>query len=115
MPVARIGISATLLRANNGAIRSQSVTKGAIPKAEDFRAELHAQFARAQANHFSFIEIISGELHRVVGGYPGSSHRMPACCAVMRSAQRGGGEIVDAQRNPLPMTAKIWPLEITGG
>jgi hypothetical protein len=31
------------------------------------------------------VEINSGQLHREVGGYPGQNHRMPMCCAVMRS------------------------------
>ena len=25
----------------------------------------------------------SGDLHKRVGGYPGSNHRMPVCCEVM--------------------------------
>jgi len=35
-----------------------------------------------------------GELHRVVGGYPGESHRMPMCCQAMRDELRNGDATV---------------------
>jgi hypothetical protein len=68
------------------------MTKGAVPTSEDFRDALRAHFARGEALGLAFVEIISGELHRVVGGYPGPAHRMPSCCAAMRAEQRGGDE-----------------------
>ena len=40
------------------------------------------------------LEVNAGELHRIVGSYPGD-HRMPQCCEVMRrEAKRGGGETI---------------------
>ena len=39
------------------------------------------------------VEINSGQLHREVGGYPGQNHRMPMCCAVMRSEMSAGDAI----------------------
>lgn len=50
-----------------------------------FRRELRVQWTRAQERDALYIDINAGELHRRVGGYPGPDHRMPACCAVLRS------------------------------
>lgn len=78
-----------------------------MPTSEAFRAELEAQLVRAEARQMAFIEIISGELHRAVGGYPGPSHRMPACCAVMRAAMRGTDRIVHAPPSGQGATLRI--------
>jgi hypothetical protein len=60
-----------------------------MAKAGDFRAELEAQIDRAQKQGRPHAEINAGELHRVVGGYPGSSdHSMPVCCDVMRKVAK---------------------------
>jgi 5-methylcytosine-specific restriction protein A len=40
------------------------------------------------------IDVNSGNLHRRVGGYPGSDHRMPMCCEAMYSAMNDGDSIV---------------------
>jgi hypothetical protein len=40
------------------------------------------------------VEINSGQLHREVGGYPSQNHRMPMCCAVMRSEMSAGDAIL---------------------
>lgn len=66
-----------------------------MPTSEDFHDALRARFARSEALGLAFVEIISGELHRVVVGYPGA-HRMPSCCAAMRAEQRGGDETLHA-------------------
>lgn len=56
-----------------------------MPSADDFRRELLAQLDRAKRQGRPHIEVNAGELHRVVGGYPGDGqHRMPVCCEVMR-------------------------------
>ena len=34
---------------------------------------------------FDFVDINAGEIHRAMGGYPSNNHRMPICCAAMRS------------------------------
>ncbi|WBO24467.1 hypothetical protein [Sphingomonas abietis] len=72
------------------------MTEGTIPTSIDFRDALHSRFQRGEVLGLAFVEIISGELHRVVGGYPGPAHRMPSCCAAMRAEQRGGDQILHA-------------------
>jgi len=41
-----------------------------------------------------YVEVKSGELHSEVGSYPGSNHRMPVCCDVMRRNMKEGDEIL---------------------
>ncbi len=42
----------------------------------------------------SFVDVTSGDLHRLVGGYPGKHHNLPACCDVMTSAMQSGDTIL---------------------
>ena len=65
---------------------------------DDFRTELKAQLDRATYRGASHVEINSGELHRAVGGYPGTDHRMPMCCDAMYEQQ--GAEDVIVSRPP---------------
>jgi hypothetical protein len=54
-----------------------------MPTTDEFRSEIRAQISRAEKQGRPHAEINSGELHRLLGGYPGS-HQMPTCCAAMR-------------------------------
>lgn len=64
---------------------------GHPPTSGDFQSALDQIFERSEGD---FVEVRSGDLHRVVGGYPGSGHRMPVCCQVMRRNIRAGDVIV---------------------
>lgn len=64
------------------------------PKAEDFREELSKILAEAQKRGAPYVEVSAGELHRRVGDYPGTNHRMPVCCEVMRQIMKKGDEII---------------------
>lgn len=50
---------------------------------EQFQSELDSIFKVVQELGLSFVDVKSGDLHRLVGGYPGDDHRMPICCDVM--------------------------------
>lgn len=63
-------------------------------KQKDFQSELDSIFASVQQQGKPFIDIKSGDVHRSVGGYPGRSHRMPLCCAVMKRNMEPGDEIL---------------------
>ena len=65
-----------------------------MPTAEDFRLTLRARMQEAEQTSKTTVEINSGQLHRQVGGYPGQNHRMPMCCAVMRSEMTAGDAIL---------------------
>jgi hypothetical protein len=58
--------------------------------ADLFAQELRAQFKRATAQRSTSVVITSGELFQLVGGYPGSTHGMPACCEAMRGEMKPG-------------------------
>ena len=51
--------------------------------ADDFRDELARMFEAAAKAGRGTVIVRAGDLHRTVGGYPGSGHRMPVCCNVM--------------------------------
>ena len=64
--------------------------------AEDFRTALDELLKQATQKGLLHIDIKSGDLHRKLGGYPSSSHRMPICCSVMKAAMRDKDEIMNA-------------------
>jgi hypothetical protein len=71
--------------------------------ADHFAQELRAQLKKAAAQHASSVVITSGELYKLLGGYPGSTHGMPACCEAMRSEMKLG-DILLVESNGVGMT-----------
>ncbi len=65
-----------------------------IPKSEDFVNALQKIFKQESAKGNKSIIVNSGELHRVVGGYPRRNHRMPVCCSVMKKAMKSTDHII---------------------
>ena len=65
-----------------------------MPTTEDFRTEVRAQIERAREQGRPHVEINAGELHRLIGGYPQSSHRMPECCNAMRGEMSGRDTVI---------------------
>ena len=63
---------------------------------DSFQEALDELFAFASEKGLRAITVQAGELHRLVGDYPGQNHRMPICCAVMRDFMRAGDEIISA-------------------
>jgi 5-methylcytosine-specific restriction protein A len=66
-----------------------------MPTAEDFREQLLEVFRIAAQQGISPVIVNAGDLHRLVGDYPGTNHRMPVCCEVMRNEMRRGDVVVD--------------------
>ena len=62
--------------------------------ADDFRNRLKDELEEAQKAGRDVVEIRSGDLHRYLGDYPGSNHRMPVCCHVMRQEMKGADSIL---------------------
>ena len=65
-----------------------------MPTADDFRREIVRRFGKAEKAGKRFVDILSGEIHRDVGGYPGRSHKMPNCCQVMWGLFAEGDEVL---------------------
>jgi 5-methylcytosine-specific restriction protein A len=66
-----------------------------MPTRIDFETELERQLVIARNSGREYKVIISGDLHRSVGGFPGPDHRMPTCCAVMRNRMRENDKIIN--------------------
>jgi len=75
-----------------------------------FKQTLHAILDWAEVNGHQYVDMTAGKLHRSVGGYPGTGHRMPMCCGVMRDEmgpkdliisqpQKGNGATFDVRYN----------------
>lgn len=54
------------------------------PQRNDFWIQLYTMIQDASDQDESYVDVNAGELHRRTGFYPGSNHRMPVCCDVMR-------------------------------
>lgn len=59
-------------------------TKMTPLKTEDFQKVVDQVFNKAKEDGLKYVDILSGDLHRMVGGYPGPDHRMPTCINVMK-------------------------------
>lgn len=66
-----------------------------VASAENFRSALSSLLDEAGRLGFSYVGITAGALHRRVGGYPGTEHRMPVCCAAMREVMGPSDRILE--------------------
>jgi len=62
------------------------------PMQADFQRALDDIFERSARDGRTRVDVEAGDLHRMVGGYPGPNHRMPVCCSVMRRNMKPGDE-----------------------
>ena len=62
--------------------------------AEQFRNALSALLTDAERSGAPSVQVQAGQLHRLVGGYPGPHHRMPVCCSAMRSLMVPGDRFI---------------------
>ncbi|WP_134703765.1 hypothetical protein [Ammoniphilus sp. YIM 78166] len=67
-----------------------------VPNASQFREEIKQLINNAKAEGKTYIDIISGEVHRKLGGYPSSNHRMATCCEVMYSMMKPTDQVIYA-------------------
>jgi hypothetical protein len=61
---------------------------------DHFRKGLLAQMARAAKGGQTDVLIKCGELHRSLGGYPGSTHGMSFCCDAMQAEMKPGDTLL---------------------
>lgn len=80
-----------------------------IPTHEDFDVKLNELFKHAQLKKQEFIDVISEDLHRLVGGYPAKegNHRMPVCCNVMKRLMKIEDQILKETPSGQSSTLKI--------
>ena len=82
----------TVLR--QAALPAKRVSQGPPPTTEDVRAAIAKLFKDGEDSGLPKLHIRSGDLHRHVGGYPGTNGRMPSCCNAMREVMTVGDLIV---------------------
>ena len=63
---------------------------------EDFQKKLDEIFAWAEKFRLEAVVIRSGDLHALVGNYPGKDHRMPICCEVMKKNMGVKDKIIES-------------------
>jgi hypothetical protein len=73
---------------------------------DHFRQGLLAQMARASRCGLIDVLINCGELYRSLGGYPGSKHGMPLCCAAMEAEMKPGDTLLLELSNGAGMTVR---------
>lgn len=79
-----------------------------IPTVEDFRIGLDKILKKSQNEGKSHIDIISSDLHRMVGGYPNKgNHRMSTCCFIMRKSMQRNDMILYEPRCGKGATFKV--------
>lgn len=74
--------------------QKSSYCRGNAPISDDFRQALTGILNEAIGRKSLHIDVKSGDLHRLVGGYPGNAHRMPVCCEVMRQMMKIGDSVL---------------------
>lgn len=67
-----------------------------MARAASFHSALQNSFLASAQSGADYVDVNAGWLHRQVGGYPGRNHRMPVCCAAMRSEMQPGDKILSA-------------------
>jgi hypothetical protein len=75
---------------------------------DHFRQELLAQFRHASNRGMVDLLVVSGELFRLSGGYPGSDHGLAECCEAMRDEIKGGDITLTEQSNGAGMTVRYY-------
>ena len=67
-----------------------------MPNKDDFVKEILQMKQAAKEAGAKYIDIVSGDVHRKLGGYPGTNHAMPTCCDAMYEQMKPGDEIIEA-------------------
>jgi hypothetical protein len=84
--------------ARDSAVFAPSASSNRPFTSDRFTSALLARLAKAEDSGRHSTRVRSGDLHRRVGGYPGSSHHMPQCCRIMRAAMLAGDRVIEAPR-----------------
>jgi hypothetical protein len=80
-----------IIKINRSPVQLKNITWS-----DKFQIALFELCSKATANGFSSVEVRAGDLHRIVGEYPGVNHKMPICCNVMYSSMTSGDTIMSS-------------------
>ncbi len=73
---------------------------------DHFRRGLLSQMDRAARGGLINVLINSGDLHRSLGGYPGSKHGLPSCCDAMQAEMKLGDTMLFDRTSGAGMTVR---------
>jgi 5-methylcytosine-specific restriction protein A len=73
----------------------------------DFIPPIRRMMREAQAASLSSVDVTAGDVHTEAGDYPGSDHRMPICCRVMKNEMRSGDRIIESPPSGQGASLKI--------
>ena len=78
-----------------------------MPNKDDFVKEIMKMQQVAKDEGAAYIDIVSGDVHRKLGGYPNRNHAMPTCCDAMYELMKPGDEIIEAPPKGKGATVKV--------
>ncbi|MGG3943200.1 hypothetical protein ABEV54_17385 [Peribacillus psychrosaccharolyticus] len=61
---------------------------------ESFRNEIVRLINEAKEEGLPYVDIVSGDVHRNLGGYPSRIHQMPTCCDAMYALKSDHDEVI---------------------
>lgn len=73
---------------------------------EIIKTKIKEIFATAEELKLTGIVIHAGNLHRLLGRYPGD-HRMPMCCSAMKQLMQPGDKIINEPKSGQGATLEI--------
>lgn len=80
---------------------------GALPNTNDFKSKIEQILYNARNQGDKYVDILSADLHKSLGGYPSKNHRMASCCEVMYSMMKSKDEVIAAPPKGKGATLKI--------
>ena len=78
-----------------------------MPNKEDFIKEIQRLKQEAREKGLEYVDIISGDVHRTLGGYPGKNHRMRTCCEAMYELMESKDDVRYAPGSSYGATVEI--------
>lgn len=83
------------------------------PLQEKFAKPLDAILIDAKNKGHEFKSVRAGDLHRIVGDYPGPKHKMPICCTVMKMRMGPKDKIISQPNRGMgaSLTIQYWLTE----
>jgi hypothetical protein len=80
------------------------------PKKEHFEKALDEILVHYKNLGWDYKDVNAGELHELVGFYPGRDNRMPTCCSVMRKRMGIRDKIIKQppKGNGATLTIQYW-------
>lgn len=86
---------------------SQTLKPSSVSHNPSFEPQLRSLFQEAKTKGYQYLDVVSGDLHRLVGGYPGQNHKMPTCCQVMYRNMKPGDQVLYSPPSGKGATLKI--------